>query len=132
MNITYVPPVFGTWYGWATSEAQSTTTSTSWQQKLRYSLTGVPAGNYRIGYQWEWRRNATGNDFEASVQIDDTTTVASMNYESKYTNSWHLDQGFYIAVLTAGNHYIDIDYAGESASNTSYIRAARIECYRVS
>jgi len=132
VNITYVPPVFGTWYGWATSEAQSTTTSTSWQQKLRYSLTGVPAGNYRIGYQWEWRRNATGNDFEARVQIDDTTTVASMNYESKDTNSWHLDQGFYIAVLTAGNHYIDIDYAGESASNTSYIRAARIECYRVS
>ena len=132
VDVTYTPPVFGTWYGWTTSESESSTTSTSWQQKLRYSLTGIPAGNYRIGYQWEWRRNHVVTDFRARVQIDDTTTIANMNYESKDVNSWHLDQGFYIAALTAGNHYIDVDYSGETTAYTSYIRATRIECYRVS
>jgi len=132
VDVTHTPSIFGTWYGWETSESQSTTTSTSWQLKLRYSLSDIPAGYYRIGYQWEWRRNHVGTDFKSRVQIDDTSTVANMNYESKDVHSWHLDQGFYIANLTAGNHYIDIDYCGESSSYTNYIRAVRIECYRVS
>ncbi len=132
VNITYVPPVFGTWYGWSSSESESSTTSTSWQQKLTYPLTNVLAGNYRIGFQFEWRRNAANNDFTARVQVDNTTTVANLNIENKDSNSWNLAHGFYVATLTAGNHFIDIDYAGENTDNTSFIRAARIECYRVS
>lgn len=133
VDITHVHPVFGTWYGWALDESESSTTSTTYQQKLRYTTPStVPAGNYRIGWQFEWMRNTVSNDFEAQVQIDDTTTIMSQNEESKDVNSWHHVGGFTVATLTNATHYIDVDYAGETTANTSYIRRARIEFYRVS
>lgn len=133
VDITHAHPTFGSWYGWALDESESSTTSTSWQQKLRFTTPStVPAGNYRIGWQFEWRRNTASNDFEAQVQIDDTTTIMSQNEESKDVNSWHHVGGFTVATLTNAIHYIDVDYAGETTGNTSYIRRVRIEFYRVS
>lgn len=126
------PTTFGTWYGWSGDETETSTNSTSPIQKARLSLTGITAGNYRIGWYYEWRRNSTSNDYMARVQIDDTTTIMEHSEESQDTNSWHCVSGFYIGAFTTGNHYIDFDHYGESTSNTSYTRRLRIEIWRVS
>jgi len=128
----YIESTFGSWYGWATSDSTSSTNSTSYVNKLIYTTPTVPAGDYRIGWQFEWRRNSTGNDFKARVQIDDTTTLMEMNEESKDPNSWHHVGGFSISSLSNAIHHIDIDFSGETTSNRSYIRRARIEFWRIS
>ena len=128
----YIEPEFGAWYGWNSSEAESSTTSTTYVNKVTYTTSTIPAGYYRIGWQFEWRRGSTTNDFRARVQIDNTTDIMEMNEESKDSNSWHPAAGFDIVQLTAGTHTIDIDFAGETTGSTSYIRRARIEFWMMS
>lgn len=131
-NITVSSPVFGTYFNDAASEASSNTTSTTFQNKLTLSVTAVPAGNYRIGWYFEWNRSATTSDFIGQVQIDDSTVIMQMNVEISDNTTWHTEGGFYVASLTSGNHHIDLDYRSEVATATSYIRRARLEFWRVS
>lgn len=125
--------IFGSEFHEASSESESSTTSTDYKQKLRLSTSTIPQGKYRIGWQFEWRRSSTDSDFEARVQIDDTTTIMEMNVETKDSSNWWVEYGFYMTQLTAGSYHIDLDYAGETgkANKTSYIRRARIEIWRV-
>jgi len=127
----YVEPLFGSWYGWSLADSESSTNSTSWINKTTYTSPTLPDGYYRIGYTFEWRRNGTGNDFKARIQINDTTTIMEMNEESKDSNSWHLCGGFDIVALSAGSYTIDLDFSGESTGNTSYIRRARLEFWMI-
>jgi len=128
----YIEPTFGSYYGWAISDGQSSSNSTSWQTKVTYTSPTVPAGNYRIGYTFEWRRNTASNDFKGRVVLDGTTTIMEINSESKDSNSWFLVGGFDIVNLSNATHTITIQYSGETSGNTSYIRRARIEFWRVS
>ena len=128
----YIEPLFGAWYGWDMSDKQSSTTSTSWQNKASYTTPStVPAGWYRIGYSFEWRRNSTGSDFKARLQISNSSTVMELSEESQDSNSWHSAGGFYIVQLSEGNHTIDLDYCGESPKYSSYIRRARLEFWMI-
>ena len=128
----WIDPIFGSWYGWDISDSESSTNSTAWQTKNTYTSPTVPVGYYRIGYNFEWRRNSTGNDFEGRVTLDGTTTIMEINIESKDTNSWHLVAGSDIVNLSNSSHTIAIQYAGETTGNTSYIRRSRIEFWRIS
>ena len=127
----YIEPDFGSWYGWSFSDSESNTNSTSWVNKVTYTSPSVPAGYYRVGYQFEWRRNSASNDFKARIQIDNTNTIMEMNEESKDINSWHHVGGFVIVNLTNASHTIDIDFSGENTGSTSYIRRARIEFWMI-
>jgi len=128
----YIEPIFGSWYGWSIDESESSTNSTSWVNKATYTSPTLPAGYYRVGYSFEWRRDDRGSDFQARVQIDDTDTIMEINTESKDNNSWHLVGGFDIVYLDNDTHTVDLDYCGENSGNTSYIRRARIEFWRIS
>ena len=92
----------------------------------------MPAGYYRIGYQFEWRRNATGNDFKARLVLDGSTVLMELNEEPKDPNSWYLRSGHDIIQLTAGSHTFSLQYCGENTSATSRIRRARLEFWMVS
>lgn len=125
------PPTFGTWYGWNGDESETSTTSTSPVQKARLTLTGIPEGYYRIGWYYEWRRDAAWNDYQARIQIDDSTTIMEHIQEPQDTNSWHPVSGFYITNLSSGNHYVDFDHYGDNSGYTSYTRRLRLEIWRV-
>jgi len=125
-------PTFGTYYGWGGDTSAQSTNSTSWVQAVRVNVPSIPDSYFRVGWYFEWRRNTASNDFKAQVQIDDTETIMSMNEESKDVNSWHPASGFAILDLSTGTHTIDVDFAGETTGNTSYIRNIRIEYWRVS
>ena len=124
--------IFGSYFSQGSSDGESNTTNTGFQQKLRLTTASVPAGTYRIGWYYEWSNNGTTYDFRAQVQIDDTTTIMSHNEELKDATTYTSQGGFYMATLTAGVHNIDLDYSSENSGNTSYIRRARLEFWRVS
>jgi len=117
---------FGRYFTYASSEGQSSTTSASWQQKLRLTTPDVPAGTYIVKWSFEWRQSSTSRDFQARVQYDDTDDLMNMNEEPKDGSNYNPRSGFIVADLSAGVHTIDLDYSAESGSGTSYIRRARL------
>jgi len=129
----YVEQPFGAWYGWNASEFESSTTSTSWQTKVTFSTgSSLPAGYYRIGCQFEWLRNATGDDFKARLVLDGSTILMEINEEPQDPDSWHLNSTHDIVQLSAGSHTFSLQYCGETTSATSRIRRARLELWMIS
>lgn len=126
--------LFGSWYGYTLEEDQSSTSSTSWQQKARFSANAVPTGIYRVAWYYEWNYDSQWRDFQARVQVDDTTTLAEQVEEPADSGSdqWHPASGFGYVSLAEGNHYVDIDYRASDTGDVSSIRNARIEFWRFS
>lgn len=127
-----VDGIWGTEFDQAADEDLDSTTSTTYQQKLRLSVTGLPAGTYRIGWTFGWAGSAANRTFKYRVQVDDTTDVFEQFSEPKDPGS---DQnlpsgGFRYIALTSGDHDIDLDY-GVVNNGTAYIRNARLEIWRV-
>ena len=129
-----VERLFGSWYGYTIEDAQSSTSSTAWQQKARFTANGLPAGTYRVSWFYEWGYSNLTRDFQCQVQVDDTTTLASHREEAKDsgTDQQRPGSGFGFVTLTAGNHYVDVDYRASNAGDTARIRNTRIEFWRFS
>ncbi len=123
---------FGGQYTFAESAGESQTSSTSYVRKIRLTASGIPDGDYRIGFSWEWRHNKSNTYYNGRVQIDDTDTIYTFSSSPIVdVNTWRVVTNFYQATLSGGTHYVDIDYASSNAANVSYIRNARIEFWRV-
>lgn len=122
---------FGKEYNYSASEGQSDTNSTTPVNKLTMTTPTLPAGDYKIEFSYEWKRATISQDFEAEVLLDGTA-IMEQNEESKDTNSWHPLSGFIVTALTNATHTIVINFWGENGGNTSSIRRARLNIYRVS
>lgn len=115
---------------------ESTTTSTTPIQKLRLTTSSLSAGTYRVGWSFEYGRDGFifgGTDFNARLQIDNTTEIASyaaVHNGAIASNFWPAS-GFDYVALTAGVHTIDLDFWGETTGNTSRIRNSRLEIVRI-
>jgi len=125
-------PVFGTRYQYAASEGESSNGTVTPVQKVRLTTPSLPAGDYRIAWFYEWMRDTAATSFEAKVELDDATVLSTHLTEQADATDWNPVAGFVVATLTAAAHTIDIDFWGESAVNTSYIRRARVEIWRIS
>lgn len=126
---------FGAEYGDAESLAESTTTSISFIQKVRFTTpAAVPAGRYRVGWSYEWQYESAANDYLCQVQVDDTTTVMEQVTEpaDPATDQWFPIGGFAYVDLTQGTHFVDLDYRAGNALYSAHIRRARLEFWRVS
>ena len=55
--------IFGTEFYQAAEDTESSTTSTTYQQKLRLNANSISTGKYRLGWYYEWQHRNTGNDF---------------------------------------------------------------------
>jgi hypothetical protein len=130
--IVGVTPVFGNNFQSVSSDSESTTTSVSYQQKLRLTTPSLPAGNYRLNWYCEYRQSSISDDIFIRVEQDDTTSLAEMNAEVKDNVNYFPNSGFAVVALTAGIHTFDMDYRSETAGTTSYIRRSRIAIERVS
>lgn len=118
----------------AASEGESSTSSTSYVQKVRLTTPSVPAGRYRVGWHYEWNYASSANDALAQVQVDDTTVIMEMSQEppDAGTDQWNNKAGFGYVDLTAGSHFVDLDYRAGNALYSMAIRRARLELWRVS
>ena len=113
--------------------AESSTNSTTFQQKLRLTVSGVPEGNYRIGWTYQWRHSKSNTDFSAKIEVDDTDQIfyyqASPYVDVLY---WQPVTGFYYyEVLASGTHTVDLDYKSSDIGSTSYIKETKLEFWRI-
>ena len=117
-------------YQYAGSDAESTTTSTSYQQKLQLTTANLASGNYRIGYSVEVTNSDKAKRAEVRVQIDDTETIAEAGTASLILeNDYVVVAGFVVRALSAGVHNIDIDF--RAVEETAKVRRARLEIHAV-
>lgn len=123
--------VFGTYYHSAEDLSQQTTSSNSYVNALTTTTGTVPSGKYRVGWSFEYQINSKGQDFEARVQVNNSTTIAEINVEPKDQTSYFPASGFAeLEFGSNGTHQIDVDFASEG-NETSRIRKTRVEFWRV-
>ena len=125
--------IFGNNFQEASDDTVSSTTSTTFQQKLRLTTATIPVGTYRIGWYYEWNFSSVANDFRGRIEINDTATVMEHQQEPKDTgiNQSHPCSGYaYVEIPSENSYFIDLDYCS-SGGGTAYIRRARLEIWRV-
>lgn len=122
---------FGSNFQQGNSDGESSTTSGTFQQKLRITTPSLPSGTYRIGFYYEWQKSGL-NDFVSRVQVNDTTNIMEGFEEAPDAGSdqWFPRSGFGY-YTGSGVLNIDLDYHS-GGSDTSFIRRARLEIWRVS
>jgi len=121
------PPVqFGDAYTIAEDQTTTITTSTEFQQKLRLNVSSVKEGSYRVGFSYECMGSNQGQ-FKARVQVNDLTTIYEVDEELRPSAGWRPCSGFGKVTLTAGDHFIDLDYCTTQTNGASKIRRVRLE-----
>ena len=124
--------IFGSEYGYASSDGESSTTSTSPIEKVSLSKTDLPSGDYHIEWSCEFFRiSDKDSEFNARVQINDTTTVAEVYDEKTAKGGWFAISGIYNDTLS-GTVDIDLDYWDSDGEDGVEIRRARLTIWRVS
>jgi len=115
-------------YQQATSEGESSTTSETYQLKLRLTTSSLPSGTYII--QWNYEIDGNGDHAESRVELNDTTELGFNRYDSSL-NGYISVSGFALRSLS-GVNTIDIDYRTVSSPDDVDIRRARLALWRVS
>lgn len=120
---------FGKSYAQNSSESESSTTSSTFQQKVRLTTPSLPSGTYRIGFYYEWQKTGL-TDFKSQVQVNDSITIMEGFEESvdSGNDQWFPRSGF---GLYTGSGVLDIDLDYAANGDTSKIRRARLEIWRV-
>jgi len=124
--------IFGSEAQEASSDAESTTTSTIYQEKLKLTTPSLPSGKYRIGWSLELKEAGTGHT-TAQIELDDTTIIGFTYHDSSFSDYCSFSGVFYTGTIS-GIHTIDIDFRAEPApdDDTAKIRRARLEIWRIS
>lgn len=133
---SYVPDAqlrcgpFGEGFESAVDETASSTTSGTFQQKLRLSFTVPEAGNYVVMWHYDiYHDNNTLTEAAvAQAELDDTTQLGRNLWS--YTPEQHYS-GMWYGSLTAAAHTVDIDYRVLGGVGTATIENARIVAFRV-
>ena len=125
--------VFGSQFQEAESLGLSSTTSTTMQNKLNLTTPSLPSGRYRIGWTYSWSFGSISSDFEAQIQLNNSTTIMNHAQEPKDsgTDQLHRNSGFEFQTLS-GVQSIDLDYRTANSGTTAWIQRARLEIWRVS
>lgn len=93
----------------------------------------VPAGDYRIGFYYEWYQSTNNTDFEVQVQIDGAVTVVSDHLQTPNVagpGQIHTQGGYRYVNLSAGTHTVQIDVDSPIGGTATMIRS-RLEVIKV-
>lgn len=116
-------------------DSESSTTSITYQQKLRLTFTPLLAGDYEVIFSALVSHSNTGNLMLMRIQIDDTTTEREISADLsglKYVDgAWHPYAGNFVVTLSAASHNIDLDYASGEAGKTMYIQNVVLVARRI-
>ena len=117
-------------HAYGDSESESSTTSTTYQQKLRISPT-IESGTYILLWSYEWQYKDGSFRFKGRIQIDDSSEI--MNHEEQPTtvSSWAPASGFKRLSLDSGTYNIDLDFCSSKSGKEAKIRRVRLEFWRV-
>ena len=100
--------------------AVTTTNNTNFIEKLSLAVPAtIEAGSYVLSYHYQWNIASTAQNFEARIQLDDTTLLFNHVEEAtdrtgNYANTGSGQQmpvsGIKFITLTAASHTIDLDF----------------------
>lgn len=113
----------------------TSTSSTSWQEKLELQVLSLPEGTYKLEWSYEWAHSHSSYVFSGRLQINNTTTI--MQHEEKPRTSGNFNSysypiaGFKILDLTAGDYEFDLDFRTNKSNKSAYIRRARMALWRI-
>lgn len=132
--------VFGTEFQEDSDDTITTTTSVVFTNKLRLTTPALPAGNYRIEWNYQWNYDQGTTDFVGQVS-NNTTVDLYMEHRQEPkdtggsgpggTDQRHQLSGFVVRALSGINE-IDINYAAGSNGVVAAIWNARLTIWRVS
>lgn len=110
-------------------EGESTTTSTSWQQKVSLTTPSLPAGTYMVHWYAEVKHsNSTMNEYsEVRCRANDTIELGFCAWAFPVYDDFG---GFRVVELGAGVQTLDIDFRMQG-DGTAYIRRARLMMWRI-
>ena len=134
-NATAPTGTFGTEFNQASSEGESSTSSTTFQSKVNIKISsGLPNGTYRIGWYCEPFTQDKDVGCEVQIERDDSTILSSMvTSEQNDQPTRDSFSGFRYETVNTGGITIDINWRRTPIKDgTAYIRRARIEIWRVS
>jgi hypothetical protein len=109
------------------SEGESTTSSTSWQNKVILTFTPVKAGDYIIEWYAEIYPDISGENADIRVIDPDTNEIG---FQSEFENSYQAVSGFIKQTLTATSKTFTLQYRG-SGIGSAHIRRSRLLARRV-
>lgn len=115
-------------YNYNSSEASSSTSSNVFQQKLRLSVS-VTGGTYLVFWHSLITTSSANKDFQAQVQLNDVSTLSLVQFRVPIANQDYIFCGFSPLTLSAGAHFVDLDWSSTSASAT-LISLARLALWK--
>lgn len=147
-NLNFAPPLqatdagggtalienlFGQYFTEAAEESGTTTSSATYQLKVRLTTPTIPAGKYRVGWFYEWGLSTTSNNFNGRILQDGATVLWDHVQEPQDGNAAQQQPvgGVQYVTLTAGIHTFDIEYRSQTAGVTARIWDAHLEFWRV-
>jgi len=123
--------VFGSQYQFESDESVSTTSSTTFQNKLTLTTPVIPEGFYRAEVTFEVT-NSSGDKPVVIEAVLDNEQFSETLYAPKFENEYILKTSFAAKELSHDTHEIELNFRSTSEGGTAKIRKARIEIFRVS
>lgn len=117
-------------YKSAISEGESSTKSTSWQDKVSLTFTPESAGDYLILATADLSGSSTSDSFFACLTFD-SSSLGEMVREPTATNHYYTFAMVKKLNLSASSHTFIIQYKSEKATKSAYIKNARIIALRL-
>jgi hypothetical protein len=118
----------------AFDEALSTTTATTFQNKLTLSadttvvFTGTGQQPFRLSWYYEWGYSSASSEIETQITVDNLDVVGTIQWSPSSTNSddFAASSGYADMTLNVGDHTFDIDYRSTANGKTSRIQRCRL------
>ena len=126
---------FGQFPQYAENTTPADTTSAVFAEYLSMVTPVLPAGTYRLGWNFNFEASTAATIGEYRIQIDDSAVIPDVDVETLGIASSFERKAFSNRsheVLLAGSHKIDIDFRRSGGVGTFTIDDAKLEIWRVS
>ena len=106
---------------------ESTTTSTSWQQKLTTNVAVSTAQDWLVLCTWRLANSSTSYSSETQVQLDNATTEADTMRRPSNASDYFGCACVDVRNLSSGTRVFDVDYRTSNSSGTAKIKNVHFE-----
>jgi hypothetical protein len=126
---TAAASVFGNNFQAAESLAESSTTSTSFVNKVSITTPTLEADTYLIAMSYNYQCRSTSYDFIGRLTVDGSEVLAHrQEFQDSGSDQWLVAGATLPVALSDGSHTINIDYAAQSTAAS--IKNARLSIWR--
>lgn len=129
---TFIPFYFGAFYQYEESLTGSSTTSTTFQNKLSLVTPVLPIGSYRIVWTAQIQHDTASRQSQVQITLDASQIWLSQNESARAAQRFVNTAFDRVTFGSAASHTIEMNYRRSSGSSaTVTISEARLEIWRV-